>query len=86
MINVAVSRPENQLILITNTDAFYKNGNDIGDLILYIEYHDEENIEEGRVISVFDLLYRDYSKRLLARKEAMNNVKKNIRFDSEKIK
>lgn len=85
MVNVAVSRAENQLILITNTDAFYKNGNDIGDLIKYIEYHDEKNIEEGRVISVFDLLYRDYSERLLARKEAMNNVKKNIRFDSEKI-
>lgn len=85
MVNVAVSRAENQLILITNTDAFHKNGNDIGDLIKYIEYHDEKNIEEGRVISVFDLLYSDYSKRLLARKEAMNNVKKNIRFKSEKI-
>lgn len=85
MVNVAVSRAENQLILITNTDAFYKNGNDIGDLIKYIEYHDEKNIEEGRVISVFDLLYKDYSKRLLARKAAMNNVKENIRFDSEKI-
>ena len=85
MINVAVSRAENQLILITNADAFYKNGNDVGDLIKYIEYHDEKNIEEGRVISVFDLLYKDYSKRLLSRKKAMNNVKKNIRFDSEKI-
>jgi DNA polymerase III delta prime subunit len=85
MINVAVSRAENQLILITNTDAFYKNGNDVGDLIKYIEYHDLKNINEGRVISVFDLLYSDYSARLLARKEAMENVKKNIKFSSEKI-
>lgn len=85
MINVAVSRAENQLILITNTNAFYKNGNDVGDLIKYIEYHDVKNIEEGRVVSVFDLLYKDYSGRLLARKEAMENVKKNINFNSEKI-
>ncbi len=85
MINVAVSRAEKQLIIITNTDAFYKNGNDVGDLIKYIEYHDIKNIEEGRVISVFDLLYKDYSSKLLARKEAMKQVKKNIKYDSEKI-
>lgn len=85
MINVAVSRAENQLILITNADTFYKNGNDVGDLIKYIEYHDANNIKEGRVISVFDLLYKDYSSRLLARKEAMKNVKENINFESEKI-
>lgn len=85
MVNVAVSRAINQLILISNTDTFYKNGNDIGDLIKYIEYHDIKNIEEGRIISVFDLLYKDYSSKLLARKEAMSKVKKNIKFDSEKI-
>ncbi|WP_440895442.1 AAA domain-containing protein [Amphibacillus sp. Q70] len=85
MINVAVSRAENQLILITHVDAFYKNGNDVGDLIRYIEYHDQKNIEEGRVISVFDLLYKNYSRRLLARKQAMDNVKKNIKYNSEKM-
>lgn len=85
MVNVAVSRAEKQLILITNVDAFYKNGNDIGDLIKYIEYHDEKNIEEGQVVSVFDLLYKDYSEKLLERKEAMNNIKKDIKFSSEKI-
>jgi very-short-patch-repair endonuclease len=85
MVNVAVSRAVNQLILITNTDAFYKNGNDIGDLIKYIEYHDIKNIKKGRVISVFDLLYKDYSSKLLARKEAMARVKKNIKYDSENI-
>ncbi len=85
MINVAVSRAINQLILISNTDAFYKNGNDLGDLIKYIEYHDIKNIEEGRVISVFDLLYKDYSSKLLARKESLLQVKKNIKYDSEKI-
>lgn len=85
LVNVAVSRAEKQLIIITNKEAFYKNGNDIGDLIKYIEYHDEKNIEEGQVISVFDLLYRDFSERLLERKSAMNNVKKEIQFESEKI-
>lgn len=84
LINVAVSRAEKQLILISNTDAFYKNGNDIGDLIKYIEYHDIKNIEEGRVISVFDLLYKDYSNRLMIRKKAMMQVKENIKYDSEK--
>jgi hypothetical protein len=85
MINVAVSRAVNQLILISNTGAFYKNGNDVGDLIKYIEYHDINNIEEGRVISVFDLLYKDYSKRLLERRNAMTYVNKHIKFASEKI-
>ncbi|QUH28146.1 hypothetical protein [Vallitalea guaymasensis] len=83
MVNVAVSRAINQLILIADTDAFYKNGNELGDLIKYIEYHDIKNIEEGRVISVFDLLYKEYSHKLLVRKEALSRVKKNIKYDSE---
>jgi len=85
MVNVAVSRAKKQLILISNANAFYKNGNDVGDLIKYIEYHDFNNIKECRVISVFDLLYKEYSQKLFARKEAMIKTKKNIRFDSEKI-
>ncbi|WP_299976550.1 AAA domain-containing protein [Desulfobacula sp.] len=86
MVNVAVSRAEKQLIIISNADAFYKkNGNNIGDLLRYIEYHDKSNIENGRVISVFDLLYKDFSERLWKRKLAMSNVKKNISFKSELI-
>ncbi|KAB3527457.1 DEAD/DEAH box helicase [Alkaliphilus serpentinus] len=84
LVNVAVSRAEKQLIVISNTDAFYKNGNDVGDLIRYIEYHDIKNIEEGRVISVFDLLYKDFSSRLMERKEAMKQVKANINLTVKK--
>ncbi len=85
MVNVAVSRAKNQLILISDVNTFKaKNGNNIGDLLKYIEYHDENNLKEGQIVSVFDLLYKEYSRKLLSRKKAMHNIKKDIKFDSEK--
>lgn len=81
MVNVAVSRAIKQFILVTDHDLFLQKGKDIGDLIRYIQYSTlDENIIESQVISVFDLLYRQYSSKLNSLKAKMNP---NARYRSE---
>jgi superfamily I DNA and/or RNA helicase len=66
LINVAVSRAVNELIVVTSNKVFKQHGTNIGDLIRYIEYNSfDENIIESQKISVFDLLYSEYSHKLL---------------------
>lgn len=65
LVNVAVSRAQEQFILVTDHALFRKSRKDIGNLIRYIEYNTlHENITHSQLISVFDLLYKDYSKQL----------------------
>ena len=65
MVNVAVSRAVRQFVLVTDHDLFYKKGKNIGDLIRYMQYSTlDENVIESQVVSVFDLLYKQYSKKL----------------------
>ena len=74
MINVAVSRAIRQFVLVTDHDLFYKKGKDIGDLIRYIQYSTfDENVIESQIVSVFDLLYRNYSSKLLRLKAKMKS-------------
>lgn len=74
MINVAVSRAIRQFVLVTDHDLFYKKGKDIGDLIRYIQYSTlDENVIESQIVSVFDLLYRNYSSKLLWLKAKMKS-------------
>lgn len=81
MVNVAVSRAIKQFVLVTDHDLFYKKGKHIGDLIRYIQYSTlDENVVESQVVSVFDLLYKQYSKKLLPLKAKMNS---NARYQSE---
>lgn len=73
MVNVAISRAIKQFVLLTDHELFFKKGKDIGDLIRYIQYNTlDENIIESKVISVFDLLYRQYSSQLISLKSKMN--------------
>lgn len=66
MVNVAVSRAVRQFVLVTDHDLFFKKGKNIGDLIRYMQYSTlDENIIESQVVSVFDLLYKQYSRKLL---------------------
>ena len=85
LVNVALSRAINQFVMVSNVNTFYKHGNEIGDLIKYIEYHDKENIVKGNVISVFDLLYTEYSDKLIKIKEMMNTVIQSTKYKSELI-
>ncbi len=81
MVNVAVSRAIKQFVLVTDHCIFFKKGKNIGDLIRYIQYSTlDENVIESNVISVFDLLYRQYSDRLLPLKAKMD---KSARYPSE---
>ena len=74
MINVAVSRAIKQFILVTDHKLFFENGENIKDLIRYIQYNIlDENIVESEVISVFDLLYQRYSEKLLPLKAKINS-------------
>ncbi|WGV61522.1 AAA domain-containing protein [Brevibacillus brevis] len=65
LVNVAVSRAQKQFILVTDHSLFRNSRKDIGNLIRYIEYHTlHEHITHSNLISVFDLLYSEYSERL----------------------
>lgn len=81
MINVAVSRAIKQFVLVTDHDLFFKKGKDIGDLIRYIQYNTlDRNVIESNIVSVFDLLYRQYSGKLIPLKAKMNQ---SARYQSE---
>ena len=81
LINVAVSRAKNQLIIVA---ADYENeGNltNIGDLIKYIDYHNFDIIK-SKVYSVFDLLYKQYADELL---QFVRKRKKVSKYNSENL-
>lgn len=65
MVNVAVSRAEEQFILITNEKLFSKQSDEVKALIQYIKYNTlDKNIINSQIVSVFDLLYKEYSPKL----------------------
>ena len=80
LINVAVSRAVDKLIVVVSDSEKNDNSN-IGDLVRYIEYNNLEIINSS-IYSVFDLLYHKYSKKLFA---VMKNRKKISEFDSENL-
>ena len=83
MVNVAVSRAIRQFVLVTDHDLFFKRGNDIGDLIRYMQYNTlDKAVIESDIISVFDLLYRRYSSKLVPLKAKMNQ---GARYKSEEV-
>ncbi|MGO1050869.1 AAA domain-containing protein [Crossiella sp. CA198] len=66
MINVAVSRAIRRFILVTN-HAMMPTSRHIRDLVGYIRYQNlGEGVATSAVLSVFDLLYQEYSPRLRA--------------------
>lgn len=83
MINVAVSRAQQRFILVTDHALFRDYGSEIGDLIRYMEYSTlDDNIVESEIVSVFDLLYKDYSERLRGFK---SRIKRRSAYASENI-
>jgi RecA/RadA recombinase len=77
LINVAVSRAINELIVVTSNKLFKQHGSNIGDLIRYIEYNTEyDAIVESQKISVFDLLYSESSAKLLKVMTSSKNISK----------
>jgi very-short-patch-repair endonuclease len=80
LINVAVSRAVDKLIVVVSAKETNDNSN-IGDLVRYIEYNNFEIIDSS-IYSVFDLLYHSYSERLLA---TMKNRKNVSEYESENL-
>lgn len=84
-INVAVSRAQDQFILVTDGEVFRKYGNEIGDLMRYMEYSTlDSNVVESEILSIFDLLYQEYSDKLKDFREKAGKFKSS-RHKSENI-
>jgi len=84
-INVAVSRAQKQFILVTDREAFRKYGNEIGDLMRYMEYSTlDPNVVESEITSIFDLLYQEYSDKLRSFRDKVGRFKSS-RHKSENI-
>lgn len=81
LINVAVSRAVEKLIVVVSDGSEEWHGTNIGDLVRYIQYNNFEIIE-SQIYSVFDLLYSSYSKKLL---EIMNSSKNVSKYKSENL-
>ncbi|NFH89934.1 DUF2726 domain-containing protein [Clostridium botulinum] len=81
LINVAVSRAVNKLILVVPDNDFDNENSNIGDLIKYIQYNNLE-IVNSNINSVFDLLYKCYFEKL---KEFLKKSKKVSEFNSENL-
>jgi len=74
LVNVAVSRAVKEFILVTDRELFSSKGKNISALIKYIQYNTlDENVIESQIVSVFDLLYKKYSSKLLHLKEKMDS-------------
>ncbi|MCD1260353.1 AAA family ATPase [Paenibacillus athensensis] len=83
LVNVAVSRAQKQFILVTDHALFRNSRQSIGQLIRYIEYNTmHEHVTQSKLISVFDLLYSEFSSRL---NEMHVRLKHTSRFKSESI-
>jgi hypothetical protein len=61
LVNVAVSRAIKRFVLVTNHDMLPASRH-LRDLVEFIQYHDpDDGISDSGVLSVFDLLYKEYS-------------------------
>lgn len=81
LINVAVSRAVDKLIVVVSDSSDEWKGTNIGDLIGYIQYNNFEIIH-SEIYSVFDLLYSNYSDKLLS---TLKNSKRISKYSSENL-
>lgn len=83
MVNVAVSRAINQFVIVTDHELFNQNGKEIKSLLNYIKYNEmDSEIVESQIVSVFDLLYKQYSGKL---DELSKNLLNRRKYKSENI-
>lgn len=84
LVNVAVSRAVEKFVLVSNVDVFVKANKELGDLIRYMQYYQDNSIIcESKVRSIFDLLYSNYSDKL---KEMQKSKKwEKSRYNSENL-
>ena len=80
LINVAVSRAKKKLIVVVTGNKQSKERN-ILDLIDYIQYNNFE-VTESKIYSIFDYLYKQYTKERIAYLQRYDKVSK---YDSENL-
>ncbi|MGT2948900.1 AAA domain-containing protein [Streptococcus devriesei] len=80
LLNVAVSRAKEQLIMVTSGNQ-QKPEKNISDLMGYISYQNCE-IKDSQIRSVFDYLYKQYEKR---RELYFKNKQRHSKYDSENL-
>jgi len=67
LLNVAISRGKNKVTAVVADKVYHSSNNVINDFIKYAEYlYGSENTKESTVTSVFDLLYSEYTNRLIS--------------------
>lgn len=79
LLNVAVSRAKKQFTLVVSAED--QPDSNIQDLIDYIEYYQGKSVQ-SEISSIYDLLYQDYTKELLAFFETHRRVSE---YDSENL-
>jgi hypothetical protein len=80
---VAVSRAIEQFVIVTDKKLFNEEGKEIKSLLKYIKYNElDSEIINSQIVSVFDLLYKEYSKKLDKLGKSLLNSSK---FKSENI-
>lgn len=80
LLNVAVSRAKDRLILVTSGNQQRPEKN-ISDLLGYIDYQNCD-IKDSKLYSVFDYLYKQYEER---RNFYFKNKEKHSKYDSENL-
>ena len=83
LINVAISRAQKRLFVIATTEALNQEGTLLGDLSNYASYYASSSTrKKTNVLSVFDLMYDDYSPILQSMKNRMLKISE---YESENI-
>lgn len=84
LLNVAISRAKKRFVLVSGVDVFKKENKEIAALIRYMEYYTEASlIHKSNVISVFDLLYKEFSEVLMERESKLKES--DSAYKSERI-
>lgn len=84
LLNVAISRAKKRFVLVSAVDIFKRSNKEISELIRYMEYYTEASLyHESQVVSVFDLLYKEFSEVLIQRENKL--LESDSRFKSERI-
>ncbi|WP_369371867.1 AAA domain-containing protein [Promicromonospora sp. Populi] len=60
LVNVAVSRAAERLVVVTNS-AMLPRTQHLRELLEYIRYQNPNDVVQSKIVSIFDLLYREYS-------------------------
>lgn len=82
LVNVAVSRAEEQFIMVMPHHYTLQHGSNIGDLIRYIERYNPYGAVQSKIISCFDLLHESHPKALDRFKKAIKGVRQ---YKSEEL-